>query len=162
MPAAILALQAELKVEGPGGSRWIQAEDFFVTSYTNSLSPDEVLTEIRVPVLENHRIAYLKNAPRPSDFAIVGVAVCLQADPAGTCKEIAIGITGVTDKPYRAHYVEHALRGRALKPDTIEHAAGEVTWDIDVNDSIRASKAFRTHLARVWTRRTIQAALEET
>src|SRR3990167_2483004 len=64
MPAATLALEAELKAVGPNGSRWIKADDFFVTMFTTALAPDEILTEIRVPALNGERIAYLKAARR--------------------------------------------------------------------------------------------------
>ncbi|MFQ5850434.1 MAG: FAD binding domain-containing protein [Candidatus Binatia bacterium] len=158
MPAAILALGAELKAVGPTGERWIRAEDFFVTTLTTVLSPNEILTEIRVPVLKDRRTAYLKNAPRPSDFAIVGIAVCLKLDRYGTCGDISIGVTGVTDKPYTADNVEKALRGKRLGPQVIQEAASAITDGVEVNENIHASKEFRSHLARVFVGRAICAA----
>ncbi|MBI2821705.1 MAG: xanthine dehydrogenase family protein subunit M [Acidobacteria bacterium] len=159
MAAAVLALKAAIKAVGPKGERWIEAEDFFVTMFTTALSPDEIITEIRVPSLEGCRSAYLKNAPRPSDFAIVGVAVRLQADAERVCREINIGVTGVTDRPYRAYAVEKALAGKALEPKAIEEAAAAVVEGVEVNGGIHASSEFRAYLARVWMKRTVQAAL---
>jgi carbon-monoxide dehydrogenase medium subunit len=159
MPAAILALGAELKAVGPKGERWIKAEDFFVTMMTTALSADEILTEIRVPVLEDWRTAYLKNAPRPSDFAIVGIAVCLKLNRQGTCEDIAIGVTGVADKVYRAENVEKGLRNRRLEPKIVKEAASAITQGIEVNENIHASKEFRSHLARVYAARAISSAL---
>jgi carbon-monoxide dehydrogenase medium subunit len=126
--------------------------------YATALSPDEILTEIRVPVLQDRKSAYLKSARRPSDFAIVGVAACLKIAPDRTCEAIAIGVTGVTDKPYRAKAVEAALRGAPLDPKTIEAAAPAITQDVDVSGNIHASAEFRAHLARVYLARVIQAA----
>ncbi len=160
MPAAILALGAELKASGPRGERWIKAEDFFVTIMTTDLSPDEVLTEIRVPVLEQQKSVYLKNAPRPSDFAIVGIALCLKFDEERTCEDIAIGVTGITDNAYRPRHVENALKGKRLEAKVVEEAAAEITQAIEVNENIHASKAFRSHLARVYFARAIQAAMQ--
>jgi carbon-monoxide dehydrogenase medium subunit len=159
VPAAILALGAELKAVGPEGERWIKAEDFFVTMMTTALSPGEILTEIRVPVLEGWRTIYLKNAPRPSDFAIVGIAVCLKLNSQGICEDIAIGVTGVTDKVYRAENVEKALRGRRLEPQIVKEAASEITRGVDVNENVHASKEFRSHLARVCAARAILSVL---
>jgi carbon-monoxide dehydrogenase medium subunit len=158
MPAAILALGAELKAVGPNGERWIKAEDFFVTMMTTVLDPCEILTEIRVPALKGEKTVYLKNAPRPSDFAIVGIAVCLKLNRQGTCEDIAMGVTGITDKAYRATGVEKALRGKKLEPKTVQEAASEIIHGVEVNENIHASKEFRSHIARVYANRAIQAA----
>lgn len=160
MPAAILALGGELKAVGPKGERWIKAEDFFVTMFTTRLEPDEILTEIRVPVLSDERNVYLKAARRPSDFAMVGVALCLRLGPNQTCNEIALGVTGVTDKPYRARALERVLKEKKLELETIQEAASRVTEGIEVSEDIHASRSFRSHLARVYAVRAIQAGLE--
>jgi carbon-monoxide dehydrogenase medium subunit len=159
MPAAALALEAELKAVGPRGARWIKAEDFFVAMLGTALAPDEVLTEIRVPVLDGERSVYLKAARRPSDFAMVGVALRLRVGPDQTCERITIGITGVTDKPYRGVAVEMALRGQKLNAEIVEEAAARVCDGVDVAEDIHASKKFRSHLARLYTGRAIQAAM---
>ena len=160
MPAAVLALEAELKAVGPNGVRWIKADDFFVTMFSTALAADEVLTEIRVPVLDGERSAYLKAARRPSDFAMVGVALRLRIGPDQMCEQISIGVTGVTDRPYRGIGVEKALRGQKLNAKVIEDAAAQVTEGIDVVEDLNASPAFRAHLARLYTARAIQAALQ--
>ena len=160
MPAAILALDAEMKAVGPKGERWIKAEDFFLGLLTSALEPDEILTEVRVPVLGQIKTTYLKAAQRVSGFAVVGIAICLKMDPAGTCDTIAIGITGVGDKAYRAESVEKMLRGKRLETKLIQDAAVEVTRGQDVIEDINGSKEYRSHLARVYTARAIQAALK--
>ena len=161
MPAAILALGAEMKAVSTRGERWINARNFLVTMFTTTLEADEILTKIRVPVLQNQKTAYLKSAPRPSDFAIVGIAVCLKLNHEEACENIAIGVTGVSDTAYRAESVEQALRGKRLKPKVVEEAASAVTDGVEVNGGIHASSAFRAHLARVYVTRAIQAALEQ-
>jgi len=158
MPAAILALKADLKAVGPNGERWIKAEEFFLGMYATALSSDEILTEIRVPVLTDRKSAYLKAARRPSDFAIVGIAICLKTGSEGICEDITLGVTGVTDKPYRAGAVEAGLTGKKLDPEFIQAAAPGITQDVDVNENMHASREFRSHLARVYLSRVIRAA----
>ncbi len=159
MPAAILALEAEMKAIGPNGERWIKADDFFLGLLMSTLEPDEILTEIRVPILEKTKTAYLKAAQRASGFAVVGIAVCLKLDQDGICRNIAIGVTGVADKPYRAERVEKMLTGKKLESNLIEKAAAEVARDLDVIEDINGSKEYRSHLAQVYTVRAIQAAI---
>jgi carbon-monoxide dehydrogenase medium subunit len=159
LPAAILALDAEMKATGPDGERWIKAEDFFIGFLTSSLEPDEILTEIKVPVWRESKTAYLKAAQRSSGFAVVGVAVRLELEQNGICKNIAIGMTGVGDKPYRAGEVEKLLKGKKLELGLLEQAAAKVTEGVDPLEDINGSKEYRTHLAQVYTVRAIQRAL---
>lgn len=158
MPAAALALGAEVKAVGPRGERWIRAEDFFIGFFETALAADEILTEVRVPVLSGWTTAYLKAAPRGSGFTTAGVAVCLRQGEDHTCEEIRIGVTGVSEKPFRAHVAEEALQGRALDDGAIVEAASSITEGLWVMDDVRASAAYRSHLARLYTTRAIEAA----
>jgi carbon-monoxide dehydrogenase medium subunit len=159
MPAAILAMDAEMKASGLSGDRWIKAEDFFVGFLTSCLAPDEILTEIKVPLSRGSKTAYLKAAQRASGFAVVGVAVRLKLGANGICEEIALGVTGVGDKAYRAHNVEKMLTGHKLESALLEGAAAHVTDGIDPLEDINGSKEYRAHLASVYTMRAIEAAL---
>jgi carbon-monoxide dehydrogenase medium subunit len=159
MPAAILALDAEMKASGPSGERWIKSADFFVGFLTSALEPDEILTEIKATIVSGARSAYLKAAQRASGFAVVGVAVQLKLGANGICDDVAVGMTGVTDKAYRAKNVEQVLKGARLEGDVIERAANRVVEGIDPLEDINGSKDYRAHLARVYTARAIKAAL---
>ena len=160
MPAAILALDAEIKAVGPDGERWIKAEDFSLGLLMSVLEPDEIVTAIKVPVTLGEKTAYLKAAPRSSGFAVVGVAVRLALDGSGNCSRAALGITGVTDKAYRAERAEKMLAGKKLDGSLIESAATEATRNIDVIEDINGSVEYRTHLTHVYVARAIQAALQ--
>jgi carbon-monoxide dehydrogenase medium subunit len=159
-PAAILALEAEIKVVGTNGERWIKADDFFLGLLMSVLEPDEIVTAIKVPLTGGEKTAYLKAAPRSSGFAVVGVAVRLALDGAGACARSAIGITGVTDKAYRATRVEQLIAGRKLDQKVIEEAAAEATHNIDVIEDINGSSEYRAQLTRVYVARAIHSALE--
>ncbi|HXG50712.1 MAG TPA: xanthine dehydrogenase family protein subunit M [candidate division Zixibacteria bacterium] len=159
-PAAVLALDAEIEAVGPNGTRWIRSGEFFLGLMMSALEPDEIVTAIKVPATGTDRTAYLKAAPRSSGFAVVGVAVRAALDPAGVCSRIAIGITGVTDKPYRAERVERLLAGRKLDARTIADAAAETTRDVDVVEDVNGSAEYRAHLAAVYVARAVEAAME--
>jgi carbon-monoxide dehydrogenase medium subunit len=158
-PPAIIALDAEIKVAGPNGERWVKCEDFFLGLMMSVLEPDEVVTAIKVAVTGNDKTAYLKAAPRSSGFAVVGVAVRLALDASGVCSRIALGITGITDRAFRAQRVETMLAGKKLDTQVIEAAAGESTRNIDVIEDINGSSEYRAHLTHVYVARAIQAAM---
>jgi len=159
MPATILALDAEIKAVGPNGERWTKAGDFFLGLLMSALEPDEIVTAVKVPVTGSDKTAYSKAAPRSSGFAVVGVAVRMAVDGSGICSRIALGITGVTDKAYRADRAEKMLAGKKLEPQLIEAAAVEATRNIDIIEDINGSSEYRTHLTHVYVARTIQTAL---
>ncbi len=158
-PAAIIALDAEIKVTGANGERWVKCDEFFLGLLMSVLEPDELVTAIKVPVTGNDKTAYLKAAPRSSGFAVVGVAVRIGLDGAGNCSRAAIGITGVTDKAYRPERVEQILTGKTLDAKTIETAAAEATRNVEVIEDINGSAEYRKHLTEVYAARAIQEAL---
>ena len=162
-PAAVLALGGELKLTGPNGNRTVEAEQFFLGPMTTAIEPTEILTEIRLPIFPRRSgSAYLKMAQQASGFAIVGVAVWLKIGEQARCDEVGIGVTGLGEKPFRAHTVEERLRGNKLTPKLIEESASQVAIGIDPLADLHASAEFRAHLARVYTSRAIQEATKRT
>ena len=152
-PAAMLALDAEFEIAGPGGSRTVSAQDFFVDILTSAVKPGEILKSIRLP-LTAKTVAYVKFAQKASGFAIAGVAAIV--DKARNA--VAIGVTGVAAKAYRAAGVESSLRGVELSTATIAMAAQKAADGIDPLSDIHASAEFRAHLARVQTKRALELA----
>ncbi len=158
-PAAVLALDAEIKAVSARGERWIPAREFFVEMLTTALQSDELLTAVRVPALpERAGDAYLKLHQPASGFAVVGVAVRLALNEKGAVAEVGVGVTGVGAKAYRATAVEDALRGKSSK--RIEEAATHAADGVEANSDLFASAEYRAHLARVYTRRALERALE--
>ena len=162
-PAAIIALGAEMVAAGANGERVIKADDFFVDMLTTALEPGEILREIRINAPGGRFGQSYMKVPQPaSGFAVVGVAVNLTRDQSGNCESAAVGITGVASKAYRASAVENALTGSALDAQAIADAAAHAADGVSVNGDLYASDAYRTHLARVYTRRAIEAAANRT
>ncbi len=158
-PAALLALGGELTLCGPKAERRLVAEKFFVGAMSTAIKANEILTEIRVPALQRRcGSAYLKMAQQASGFAIVGVAAFLRVDAKGRCEEIGIGVTGLSDKPFRAHTVEERLRGNKLTPKLIVTSVAHVTDGIDPLEDLHADAEFRAHLAPVYAARAVQEA----
>jgi carbon-monoxide dehydrogenase medium subunit len=91
---------------------------------------------------------------------VVGVAVRLILDGAGTCTRSAIGITGVTDKAYRATRVEQMLAGKKLDEKIIKEAAAEAIRNIDIIEDINGSSEYRSQLTRVYVERAIETAMK--
>jgi carbon-monoxide dehydrogenase medium subunit len=158
-PAAVLALGGELKLVGPKGERRILAEDFFLGPMTTAIEATEILTEIRVPVLPARTgSAYVKMPQPASGFAIVGVAAWLRLEPKGGCEELGVGVTGLSEKPFRAVAVEQRLRGNKLNAKLIDEASSLVDPGSEPLEDLHASADYRAHLARVYAGRAINDA----
>ena len=148
LPAAILALGGSLIAEGPGGSREIAVADFFTGYFESSLADDEMLTEVRVPKAPGASWNYQKFNRRAQDWAIVGVAA-VEVDGATQVSLVNMGTT-----PLRAEAVESALAGGASATEAAEVAAEGTDAPTDLN----ASPDYRDHLARVLTKRALEAS----
>jgi aerobic carbon-monoxide dehydrogenase medium subunit len=160
-PAAIVALDADIKIVGPRGDRWVKCDEFFLGLLMSVLEPDEIVTAIKVPVTGKDKTAYLKAAPRSSGFAVVGVATRLAISNDGTCSRTAVGITGVTDKAYRAERVEQLLAGKKLDSTVIQSAAAEACRNVEPIEDINGSAEYRKHLTEVYVARAVESALSQ-
>lgn len=158
-PAAVLALDAELVLVGPNGERTVKATNFFVDLLTTDLQPGEILREIRIKKPTGRFGQAYQKVPHPaSGFAVVGIATHLVLNDDGSCKSVAVGVTGVGSKAYRAQAVESALAGTNLDDGAINAALAHICDGIDPNSDLYASGEYRCHLAQVHTRRAIKAA----
>jgi carbon-monoxide dehydrogenase medium subunit len=158
-PAAVLALEATMVAEGPDGERSIPADEFFVDFLTTALSPEEVLTAIRVPVTAaNLGWSYQKLANQASGYAIAGVAALVVPSSASSGGEVRLGVTGAAAVPWRARNAEDALRGQVLDSDAIAAAAALVADGVDLLDDLHGSAAYRRRVVQGLTRRALTEA----
>jgi len=144
LPAAILASDGELVVRGPRGERRIPAAEFFLGPFTTPLEPDELVTEVRVPVRTGVGWGFEKFTRRAIDWAIVGVAVVGKS----------VGLINMGGTPLRATATEEALAAGA----SIEDAAALAAEGASPLDEPHASAEYRAHLARVLTGRALRRA----
>ncbi|HEX5615513.1 MAG TPA: xanthine dehydrogenase family protein subunit M [Acidimicrobiia bacterium] len=148
LPAALVALDATFVARGPAGERTVAATEFFHGFLETALGADELLTEIRVPKSGPGNFAYEKFNRRAQDWAIVG-AVAAHVDGAAR-----VALVNMGSVPVRATAVEAALASGASIADAAQHAAEGTEAPADLN----ASSEYREHLARVLTRRALEAA----
>jgi carbon-monoxide dehydrogenase medium subunit len=161
LPACLLALDAEVVARSSGGERTIPIVDFFQDSFQTAIADDELLTEVRLPgPRDDAGSAYASLEQRASGYAIVGVASVVVRPSAGAPISFAtVAITGVGPVAYRASGVEKALTGSDGSAAAIAAAAAHATDGVTVNSDIHADREYRTEMARVFTIRSIEAAL---
>ncbi len=160
-PAGMIALGAEMVCEGPKGRRTVKVDDWFQGLMATALREDELLVEIRVPLLPaGSGAAYLKFPHPASRFAVVGVAAAVTLDKQGTCTKASVGVTGAGTKAVRAKGVEAGLTGKKLDAATIEAAAQKAAEGVDVQADLQGSVEYKSHLCRVFAKRAVTEAVK--
>ena len=148
-PAMVLALDAEIEVAGPAGTRRVKACDFFVDLFETALAPGELVIAVHVPLFAgNQRIAFDELARRRGDYALVGCGMIGSFEGA-LIETIRIAFFSVGNVPTRARAAEAILNGASLDAARIAAAQGALDHDLAPPESDEVPPAMRLHLARV-------------
>jgi aerobic carbon-monoxide dehydrogenase medium subunit len=157
LPAAALALDAELVAVGPAGTRTITAAEFLQGPFSTALQPDEILTEVRLPVWHGGH-AFVEYARIHANFAVVAVAALVTLDGA-QIRRAAVALTGVAPTAIRARAAERVLAGAAGGAAAVAAAADAAVEGLAPAGDLHASPATRLALARTYVRRAIALAI---
>jgi len=153
-----LALGCELVIAGPSGTRTGAAKDFFLGFLETALGPDEILTQVRVPVLgDGWGYHYEKFNRVAQAWSIVAVAATIKVE-GGTISEARIGLTNMAGTPVRARAVESALVGQSASEENVRRAAQSAAEGTNPTADADAGTDYREHLAKVLTGRAVLAA----
>jgi aerobic carbon-monoxide dehydrogenase medium subunit len=154
-PAVVLALDADIVLKGPNGSRTVKASAFFRGFYDVDLAHGELIVGVHFTPVK--AAAYAKLHQRASHYAIVGVAAALEVKD-GAIQSARIGITGATTHAMRLSGVEKALVGK--KADGIAAAAASAANEVtDVSADLHASEDYRRAMIPVFVKRAVEKAM---
>lgn len=148
VPTALTALGASYTIQGPGGTRTVDADGFATGFLETVLEPDELLTEIRVPKAD--AFGYEKFTRRAIDWATVAVAAVRRADGG-----VAVALANMGPTALRARSVEQAIASGSGAQD----AAALADEGTEPSSDVTASADYRRHLARVLTARALESCL---
>ncbi len=155
--APALALLAQFVIAGSGGTRTVDADDFFVDLFETAIGEDEILTEVRIPKHTGWGAHYEKFVRVAHQWPIVAVAATVKTD-GGTITEARVGLTNMGSTPLRARGVEEALAGATASEDGVRAAADKAADGTNPPSDLNGSAEYRKHLATVLTRRAVVAA----
>ncbi len=154
-PAALVALEARIRLRSAQGERLVEASEFFVDAFTTAMEPGEIVVAVEIDEEEPSEGYKYEKVPHPaSGFPVVGVAVRIKRSGGGIGLA-RIGVTGMGAHAFRARNAEALLEGGA----DAAAAAAVVGEDEEANSDLYASGDYRRHLAQVHAARAIAAAL---
>lgn len=158
LPMVLQALDGAVVVRGPSGRRTIAASDLFQDAMTTSIAPDEILVEVRLPVMPTGAgYAIEEFARRQGDFAIAAVTVVILREGRG-CAFARIATAGISSHSERLRAAEKMLEQHGLGEDAVARAAEAAASAVEPLSDQHASAAYRRQLTQVLTERALRRA----
>ena len=152
------ALDADMIARRAGGTRTIPAQDFFRGIMTTALDEDEILVEVRLPILPaDTRFGFYEFNRRAGDFALAMALVTYRVED-GMISAARVAVGGVESQPRRIAQAEQVLAGRPPDRAAFEAAAAAVAAAVDPLDDATTSASYRRDLANTVTRRALEQA----
>ena len=154
----LLAWGVTLELVSIHGRRQIPIQEFFVDLLETARRPEEILSEIQIPLLPPHTGgAYEKFSTHERPTA--NVAALLQVHH-GIIEEARLAVGSVGPMPIRVAQAENLLRGQPPGPAAFAAAAESAARIVDPGDDIYGSAAYKRHLVRVLTNRALTTAAQ--
>ncbi|MFZ3561235.1 FAD binding domain-containing protein [Streptomyces sp. BH055] len=166
IPLVMLLADARFTARSRRGERELAARDFFVSLYTTVLEPDEILTEVSLPIAPPRHdrargSSFQEFARRHGDYAIGGAAAVVELDPDGVCTDVRIGLLGAGGTPLEAGDQARAhLLGSQVTPEAVRAAAHEATTGISPPATLHGDTGYRTTVITEMAMRALRGATD--
>lgn len=158
----LIALDAKLQLRSKSGERLVPAEDFFVSPRRTVLAPEEILTEIVVPLNEDFRASFLRIGRRKAlTLAIVNAAAGVRLLDNSVVADARIALGAVAPTPIRARRAEKVLQNELVTKELIAHAADVAVTETSPISDLRASAEYRRKITAVLVRRCLGNAIAQ-
>lgn len=156
MPMCMLVLDAEMHIASAAASRVVPAEEFFLGTYATAVEEDELLLKISLPKRSaSQRHAFEEVSLRKGDFAVSAVGVVADVENE-RCRNLRLGLAGVSDVSLLAHEVARMLEGEILTDEAISAAAETVGSAIEFRGTVSVSAEYRSDVTRELVRRCLR------
>ncbi|MBM2811963.1 MAG: hypothetical protein HW416_2722 [Chloroflexi bacterium] len=162
-PTVLVALDARVRIQGPRGAREIAVADCIEDFYTTALEPDEVLTDVLVPLPRpGMRAMYLKYVSRSwEDRPCVGAVALIDLAEDGHIENLRVAVGAIAGRPLRLTEVEAETRGERPTDDVFRSVAAAYEAVADPVEDVRGPAAYRKRMVGVFVRRALEAAMTQ-
>ena len=152
------ALDATLIARSTRGERRIAAKDFFTGIMSTALAEDELLAEVRVPLLsDDAKCGFNEFSRRAGDFAM-SASLAVYRLQGGKIADARVGVGGAESSPRRIAEAEAVLNG-AVPGDKVFRAAAEAAAKaIEPLEDHQTNAEYRRDLVRAVVRRALEHA----
>jgi carbon-monoxide dehydrogenase medium subunit len=155
-PACCVALDAQIVLASKSGTRRVAAREFFQGLYATAMKPNEILTEVVIPIPgAGTRHAFLELARRRGDYAIVGVAA-LATFSGGAISDLRLTFLGAGEKPVLTEKTSQVFVNKGFSETSLKEAQDLLGTELEPSADLYSSAATKLHLARVLTGRIMK------
>ncbi len=151
---ALLVLDASVKLQSADAERIVAVSQFLVGPEQTIVKPDEILTEIIIPLHEGSSTFIKFGRRKAFTLSVASVAAFVNVKE-GKFTEVRVALGAVAPTPIRVNRVEDALTGYAVNEENITRAAHLVREQCCPITDVRATAEYRTEMAYVLTRRAL-------
>lgn len=158
-PLVAVVLDAQLVLRSLSRTRTVAARDFFLAPLTTAIEPNELLCEIRFPVVSNPTAwGFQEFCRRPGDFAIAAVACQLTLDGNRICTAVSLAVGGAHATPLLVAEVGKTLQGGHGEETALQQAAEIAAAAVEPPSDVHGSSEYRRRLVKVLTVRALKEA----
>lgn len=162
IPLTLLVLNAKAVIRSLEEERLVDLSDFFLTYLTTDIMPDELLTEIQIPLGAMKKgYSFVEFSRKHGDFALVSVACLLDTDAEGKITSGRLTIGGIDAVPLLVEDALEGLIGKPISNDLLDEVAKLAIADAEPDEDLHASKEYRKNLAEVMIKRAINQAYQK-
>jgi aerobic carbon-monoxide dehydrogenase medium subunit len=161
LPPIWVALDATALIVKSGAERVIPVEEIFAGYYETTISNDELVAEIEVPIRPGWYSRYVKVTTRAAhDWPALGLALSLDFEDTRV-RDLRLVLSAAIDRPVRLLQAEGALRGEQINDASLKRAVEACLGEVEIESDSRGSSDYKRHLLAVHLRRAIDAIAAE-
>jgi len=160
IPLVACVLDAVLELRDAAGTTDMPAREFFLAPMVTAITPEQCLVAVRFPIWNGPRVgsAFEEVSIRHGDFALASACAQIALDDAGRVQRATLGVGGAAPVPQALPEVAELLLGHAPDQALLGKVARAAAEAIEPEGDLHAPAEYRRELARVLTRRVLEAA----
>jgi carbon-monoxide dehydrogenase medium subunit len=157
---ASATLGAKMVAKSVRGTRTIEAADWFQGIMTTALAEDELLAEVRLPLLAaDAKAGFYEYSRRAGDYALA-MAMVTYREAGGVMRDVRIGTGAVEVQPRRMAAAEALLEGKAYSAAAVDAAAAAVSAAVDPMEDVHTPAEYRRDLVGTAVRRAFTQSIQ--
>jgi CO/xanthine dehydrogenase FAD-binding subunit len=162
LPCVLTALRGQIVIVNVDGSEEVLVpEEFFLTYMLTSLQPDQMVKEVRFPIIPKESgSAFVEVARRHGDFGLAEVAAVVDLDDMGQLSNVKIAVGGVNPTPITLEQVEDYLNGKKLTDEVLRQVSDLTQESVDPESDLHGTAEYRQELAGTLTVRALKIAVK--
>ncbi|HWO95442.1 MAG TPA: xanthine dehydrogenase family protein subunit M [Bacillus sp. (in: firmicutes)] len=161
LPCVISALRGEIVIADANGEEVLSPEEFFLTYMLTSLQPDQLVKEVRFPIIKpSSGSAFVEVARRHGDFGLVEVAAVVDLGEDGRFLDVKLAIGGVNSVPTPLEDVEELLIGKEPSEDIYKEASNLTMEIVEPESDLHGTAEYRRELSGTMVIRALKQATD--